>query len=438
MARALIIAPVLVMLAVLAVFAQGDVNSVRARIEKRFDVLPIANGVVLMPRFKTDLRSIEVSESTIAIDGAPVSGPELRQRLGADADLVLQLSYLDPAARRSLAGSGGSSPVSQPDPPATIPDPEVVGQPTTPRLRYRDDVVRIGGSISIEADESVRGDVVVIGGSARVDGQIDGELVVVGGSATLGPQADIRRDVTVVGGALSRDPKALIRGKVQEVGVGEMFGRNWGGRDAWAQWNPMGAFYPLARFMGTLVRVGLLMLLAGLVILIARRPVEQIADRAAAEPVKSWAIGFLAEILFVPILVFTVVVLAISIVGIPLLLLVPVAIVASMVVFLVGFTGIAFHVGRLLEGRVDWLRARPYASTLAGIVLILSPLLVARLLGLTGVAGFLLWPLVAAGFIAEYVAWTTGLGAAALVRFGRPTPPPPPLVTSSTSPMVTT
>ena len=30
----------------------------------------------------------------------------------------------------------------------------------------------------------------------------------------------------------------------------------------------------------------------------------------------------------------------------------------------------------------------------------------------------------AAGFVVEYVAWTTGLGAAALVRFARPRPQP--------------
>lgn len=433
MARALM-ASMMIMLAALAGSAQGDANSVRGRLEKRFEILPIANGVVLTPRFKSDVRSVEVSDSTVAVNGTPVSGAELRQRLGDDADAVLQLSYLDSAARRALGGAQGVPSPAPVDPTTPTLDPGSTQERPAQRARTRDDIVRIGGSVSIEADESVRGDVVVIGGSANVDGQIDGELVVVGGAASLGPQADIRGDVTVVGGGLSRDPNAVIRGKVQEVGVGEMFGRNWGPREGWERWSPMGAFYPVARFMGTLVRVGLLMLLAGLVILISRSTVEQIANRAAAEPVKSWAIGFLVEILFVPILVFTVVVLAISIIGIPLLLLVPVAIVAAMVVFLVGFTGVAFHIGRLLEGRIDWLRARPYAATLAGIVLILSPLLVARVLGLTGVAGFLVWLLVAAGFVAEYVAWTTGLGAAALVRFDRQTPPP--VVVQS--PMITT
>ena len=449
MARALKIAPVLIMLAVLAGSAQGDANSVRGRLEKRFQILPIANGVVLMPRFKTDVRSIEVSDSAIAIDGTPVSGAELRKRLGEDADAILQLTYLDPKTRRSLADGEKPAPAAPasenaPRPPdtsrpadTTATDPDADPRPAR-RARQRDDIVRIGGNVSVDADESVEGDVVVIGGSATVDGEVEGELVVVGGSARLGPLAEVSGDVTVVGGGLSRDPKATIRGKVQEVGFGDVaWGRgNWEKHDRWS-WNPLEGFYPIARLTGTLARLGLLILLTSLVMFVARTPVEQIADRVAADPVKSWVVGFLAEILFVPLLVMTVVVLAISIIGIPLLLLVPVAIVAGIVALLVGFTGVAYHVGRLLQDKIEALRARPYAATIAGIVAILSPLLLARVVGLTGFIGGIgpiVGMLVAVGLLLEYMAWTAGLGAAALARIGRSTAPPavaqPPMITT--------
>jgi len=49
----------------------------------------------------------------------------------------------------------------------------------------------------------------------------------------------------------------------------------------------------------------------------------------------------------------------------------------------------------------------------------------ARLLGMTGAVGGLTWTLVAVGLVLEYMVWTTGLGAAALVRFGRQTPAQP-------------
>jgi hypothetical protein len=105
-------------------------------------------------------------------------------------------------------------------------------------------------------------------------------------------------------------------------------------------------------------------------------------------------------------------------------LLVPVAIVAAILVFLVGFTGVAYHLGRLIEGQFD-LHDRPYSATFVGIAAIVSPLLLGRLLGLFSGLGIIAGVLVAVGMVLEYVAWTTGVGAAALVRFGKPQPQPP-------------
>jgi hypothetical protein len=412
--------PLLVALAVLTGSAQSNVDGLRVQVESRFEVLPIANGVVLTPRFRTSIRSIEVSSSTIAIDGTPVTGAELAERLGSDAALVLRVSYLDAAAQRALAGETETPAPSQPAgaPPVAVPAPPAA--PDIPadrpqRTRRREDVIRIGGSVSIDADETVRGDVVVIGGAAMVNGEVDGEVVVVGGSATFGSQADVRGDVTVVGGTLSRDPDAMLRGSVQEVGFG---GFPW--RGEWtrgAEWRWMDGIYPVARLTGTMVRVVLLVLLTALVLFVARRPVEQIADRVAADPVKSWLVGFLAEMLFIPVIIMTAVVLTITIIGIPLLVLLPVAVVAALVAMLVGFTAVAYQIGRLLQDRVEVLRSKPYAATFAGILLIVSPALLARLVGLTGDLWFMVWPIATVGFLLEYMAWTAGLGAAALVQW---------------------
>jgi hypothetical protein len=436
MARTFITTPIFFMLVVLGASAQGNVDELRSRLESRFEIVPIANGVVLTPRFRTSIKSVELSEATIAIDGAPVTGRELRERLGNDADLVLQLSYLDAAARRELA-VGKTPPVKPADPTAPTIDPGSTERmepevTRTPRARRREDIVRIGGSVSVDSDEYVRGDVVVIGGSANINGEVNGEVVVVGGSARFGPQADVRGDVTVVGGGLSRDAGATIRGKIHEVGIGGMpwRGGEWG-RDA--NWGWMNGIYPVARLTGTLVRVTLLILLTALVLFVAKAPVEQIAERVAADPVKSWFVGFLAEMLFIPVLIMTAVVLAISIIGIPLLVLLPVAVVALLVVMLVGFTAVAFHIGRLLQDKVDALRTRPYAATFTGILLIVSPVLLARLVGLTGDLGFVVWPIAAVGFLLEYSVWTAGLGAAALVRFNRGTAPPAAMI--ATPPM---
>ncbi|MEO5740763.1 MAG: hypothetical protein ABIS29_09235 [Vicinamibacterales bacterium] len=423
MARTFIAAPIIVLLTVLGASGQSHVDELRSRVESRFEIVPLANGVVLTPRFRTSVRSVELSDSTIAIDGAPVTGQELHERLGDDASLVLQVSYLDASARRSLAAGKTTTPKpAEPAAPTIDPGPMEPQVPRTPRARHREDIVRIGGSVTIDSDEYVRGDVVVVGGSASINGEVDGEVVVVGGSARFGPQADVRGDITVIGGGLSRDPAAVIRGAINEIGFGDIPWRGEWGRHA--KWDWMNGIYPMARLTGTLVRITLLILLTTLVLFVAQTPVEHIADRVAADPVKSWFVGFLAEMLFIPVLIMTAVVLAISIIGIPLLVLLPVAVVALLVVMLVGFTAVAYHIGRLLQDKVDALRSRPYAATFAGIFLIVSPVLLARLIGLSGELGFIVWPIAAVGFLLEYTAWTAGLGAAALARFNRPSQPP--------------
>ena len=394
-----------------------DVQGLGSRLRQRFQILPLRDGVALTPRFRSPVRSIEVSGGTIGVDGDTVTGAELGRKLGTDAELVLQVSYLDPSSLRELLGLS-ATPQAATEVPA--PSPQA---PSTRTAVRRGDVVRFGGSVTVSADETVTGDVVVIGGSANVDGQVEGDLVVIGGTARLGPRAEIRRDVTVVGGRLDRDPGSVIGGKVDEVGVGggPQINRQMFRRGMFSGW-PFGAVSPAVRFVGTLVRIALIVLLVWIVVLVAHTPVEGIAERAAAEPVKSWVIGFLAELLFLPVLILTVVMLAVSIIGIPLLLLVPLALVGVFVIFLVGFAGVTYRVGRRAEGDSDKSRRQPYLATLIGIAVILSPLLLGRIVGLMGGLGFLATGLVALGGLLEYVAWTVGLGAAALVRFGRPLP----------------
>ncbi len=115
--------------------------------------------------------------------------------------------------------------------------------------------------MTIEEDERVRGDVVVIGAPARIDGEVSGDVLVV------------------------------------------------------------------------------VALLASVVVFAGRGSVERIARCARTEPVKSGVVGFLTQVLFVPLLVAGILRLVISIVGIPLLLLLPFVVIAACLVMMVGFIG---------------------------------------------------------------------------------------------------
>ena len=103
-------------------------------IERRFNVLLLREGVVLEPRNASrGVRSIEVTDAGIAVDGQPVTGAELRDRLGSDAELVriwamtlvgalaegpvtplAEVTYFEPASEPSSPGrpTNGSAPLN--------------------------------------------------------------------------------------------------------------------------------------------------------------------------------------------------------------------------------------------------------------------------------------------------------------------------------------
>jgi len=420
------VAMAIVLLAAGAVAAQTtDRDALRRQVERRFDLLPLHDGIALHPKSpRSGVRSIELTGDTISIDGVPATGPELRDKLGADADLVLRLSYLDPDARRALAEPAAPpAEVSPPPRPPAPPQPEV---PSPPRPRHRsDDRVRIGGRVNVDADESVN-DVVVIGGSARIDGEVRGDLVVVGGTLDIGPAANIHRDVSVVGGVLHRDPAARIGGRVSEVGPGiSLHGWRFNHFAPMVMWGTMwGGVFSL---MSTLMRFCVLCVLASLVLLVAGDYVERVGERAAAEPVKAGVVGILAQILCIPILIVLVLFLVVTIIGIPLLVLVPFAILAVIVFAVVGFTAVAQHVGRLVSTRLGSTPPNTYLTAIIGIIVVMSPVLLGRVVGL---GDGIVFPITAAllfvGFLVEYIAWTVGFGAVALNRFDRRQAQPPP------------
>jgi hypothetical protein len=418
----------------------GQPDALRQQLEQRFDVTSLQNGILLRPlggdrRF----RSIEVNDGAIAIDGAPATGSELRTKLGPDADVVLRLSYLDPDRRRQLLGRQ-VTPAAAPSVERTDDQSPDTDQTRRQRRRSRDggaggDRVRFGGSILVGEGEVVDGDVVSIGGSTRVDGEVRGDAVSIGGGLQLGPHANVQGDAVSVGGSLIRDPGARIDGKVVDIGGG------WPLRPGQWSWTrfPSGGFAPfgavffgaaagIIALMSTLMRVLVLCLLSSVVLFVGREYVERVGSRAAAEPLKAGAIGLLAQLLFGPLLILTIVVFVITIVGIPLLLLVPFAMLAFGVVLLIGFTAVAYNLGRLANARFAWNHGNAYLTAITGIMLLLSPVLIARVLGL---ATWILFPvtgtLVFVGLLAEYLAWTVGFGAVALLRFERPPSVPPPV-----------
>ncbi len=425
---------VLVMLAVacgaLPALAQTRQDTaLRDDVERRFDVLPLRDGIALHPKTTgTSVRSIEVTGDTIAVDGQPATGAELRSRLGDDAGIVLRLSYLTDAERRTLFAmppigstpqpSAPSAPSVAPPPPPVAPPPPP--RPRAPRERRDGDRVRIGGGVRVDEGEVLEGDVVAVGGPVNVEGEVRGDVVAVGGGVTLGPQSRVDGDVIAVGGRLRREPGAEVRGKAQEIAFGGLDFENW----SWRR-NPVGDWWGVMlgsafAFVGTLARVAVLCLLAALVVLFGREYMDRAGAVASRESLKAGAVGLLAQVLFVPLLVVTIVVLVLTIVGIPLLLLLPFVILAIVAFGVVGFTAVANRVGVLATGRFGWSQDNPYFVTILGVLVVMLPVILSRLIGM---GGGVLFPMTMAlgilGAVIEYLAWTVGFGAVALARFNQ-------------------
>jgi hypothetical protein len=397
-------------------------QALRASIAERYDVVPLVDGLVLRPKSRTgDVRLIEISD-TIAVNGMPVTGRELRERVGADADAILRLSYLDADARREVFADPGVERPARPEPDSAL-EPERSPPESDVRRgrRSHGDRVRIFGDIAVREDEEIGGEVVAVLGSVRIDGEVGNQVVAVLGSVDLGPKAVVRGDVVAVGGRVRKAEGAQVRGSVTEVALGDPGIRvnvgPW--MDGWGPIHLFG-FGPVTRLLGSTFRYGLLALLACAALVIARRPVEGSALRVADNPVKAVLVGFAAWILFAPLLAASAIVLAISIVGIPLLLLLPFAVLALLLMALVGFSGTAYAVGQWTRRRFGIGTVPPVVDVCLGILTIMLPLLVGRVLALFGwTVSPIVYLLVAVGLAVEFLAWSGGLGAVLTNAFGR-------------------
>ncbi len=453
-------------LAVLAVLAGGAVGAraqtttpanpgyaeLKSRIEQRFQVVVLRRGLVLVPKqAQTTYANIEISEDGgVLLDGTAVTGRELRGRVAGDADVVAQLSFLSAGDRRALFAQSEARDAAPPTPPRPAEPP--VAAPAVPavpdvsatpeegwveRERYQRGGarVRVGGDVRVQQDEVVGDAVVAIFGSARIDGRVEGDVVAVAGSVYLGPRADVRGNVVSVGGGVERQPGARVRGDLNEVRVGFPSVGPWFHVRPWRGWVwPGGPFGESSDLLTTLMRMAVVALFAAMLVAVASGSVRRVSDVVVAEPFRAGIAGLAAQVFFLPVLVITIVVLAGSIVGIPLLLLVPFALLAVVVALFLGFAGASCGVGRLVTRRAGSHPATLFVTFIIGLAVIWALTLIARFVGLAGSpVRFVLGAVLLAGFVVEYAAWTVGLGAVLITRFGRrgtrQTEMPPPAAT---------
>ena len=294
---------------------------------------------------------------------------------------------------------------------------------TTVKVREREvaeDVVSIAGGAKIDGE--VLGDVATFGGPAKVDGRVGGSVTAFGSDVELGPQAVVDGDVTSVGGEVRSHPGARVGGEINGGdGIDFDIGRiDWfdGPRRierafGWADW---------VEFFWALLFTGFLIVLCGFLYLVLSRPLERVRDTSVDSAAKSLLIGFLILALSIPGLVTVIIVLAISIIGIPfliiLLLSLPFLMIALLAAMLYGFAAVSLAVGSVLRGQLKLGITSSLMMIAVGVFALRTMTLSGDLLDAIGLPGFITVLFGFAGFVIQLGALCTGLGAVVLSRFG--------------------
>lgn len=301
--------------------------------------------------------------------------------------------------------------------------------------------VHIGSDVFVAEHERVDAAVAVLG-SVTVDGEVNDDVVAVGGDVKLGPRAVVHGSVTSVGGTLSIAPEARVFGGRQEISV-----RVPDVSVRWPDWPRItiaparvGRWWAGLALSATMARMLLVGLLALFALVVAQGPVLRLGNRVASAPLQATAIGVGAQILLVPVVVGIVLALVISILGIPLLALLPIVLLVGAVVWVGAFAAVVQAIGRRLVGAGESLSGA-IGGLVVGLGLVWTLTVVARIGWLASGGNVAWWPVLSAiglaGTAIEFLVWSAALGGLIMLRLNRgqgseavpvraAAPPPPP------------
>jgi hypothetical protein len=250
--------------------------------------------------------------------------------------------------------------------------------------RLHGDLLVLGGQTFLMAESRVTGSIYMLNGRLDANGEIGGDISLIGGELNLGPQAMVHGDVNVGGGTLNRASEAAIQGRLDaESGlklpsVPSSTGQAVAGRVIRAALNAV-----------------LVAVLAFILVRFASQPVTRVTEAVTVHPVVSGAMGVLAGIVGLSLLVlmaFTIILIPVSLLGILL----------TGATVVLGWIAWGVAVGRRLSQRFDWSFRGPGQALLGTLIFMLT------VMGLSPFVGGILGILIAC----------VGLGAVLLTRFG--------------------
>ncbi len=254
------------------------------------------------------------------------------------------------------------------------------------------DIAVFGGNLDIQG--TVKGDAAVFGGNTTNKGTIAGDLLVIGGTVLLDSGSVVEGNINMVGGTVDRDENAVVLGDIESVEIEAL--QKVLPRISRAFRFPR--MLPGARFFPRLIFIGLLVVLYVfnlLILLMFPQGIDRVAAKIQHSVWASVGLGLAMEILFTPLIVL----FAVSIIGIPLIILLPLAVFLGT---LFGFSALSFVLGERVAQGMNWkISSRVGIFSLGWIAIMIIPIV-------TGLIGP---PVLIIGFVIVYVALTIGLGS---------------------------
>ncbi|MDT8340221.1 MAG: polymer-forming cytoskeletal protein [Longimicrobiales bacterium] len=301
--------------------------------------------------------------------------------------------------------------------------------------------VVVDETVSVAAGSEMDASVLVVEGTLRVDGTVRGDVVAVESRVELSPGARIAGSLRLVestlvgdadaveGGvtrvdvrAASRDAAAGLREEILREVRSDLTRERDRGRRATGPVRRV--FRGLGEIFSTLVNVLVLGLLGAAFFHFAGPRMETVAETARASTGRAALVGLSGAALTIPAFILGIVGLAVTIVGIPALLLwIPLFPAAVLVAVLMGYLAVARNLGIWLERQhfpyTEWIRlSNPVTLVFGGLLALTAPFVAGHVLGLVGFLGFLAALLKVSGMILTLFAGAVGLGAVLLTRGG--------------------
>lgn len=224
--------------------------------------------------------------------------------------------------------------------------------------------VAFGASVRVEG--SLEGSAVAIGGDVYVSGSVMRDVVAVGGTVVLAPGAVVHGDAVAIGGGVQRAEEARVEGRITSVslpGLAGLYDLKW--LPGWHIWpGSMGPFGPWFWWWGRQFTGFLSGLVLGAVILALWPANVEHMVRALPDHWGRFAlVGFLGYLVSVPLIVL----IGITIIGLPLALLLLLALVAAR---FLAYTVVSLFVGRRLLERLSPHAVTPFAELLFGVAVL--------------------------------------------------------------------